>query len=72
MVIGTLYTSSGLELPCVILPIRRPLDPIGQEVMVYCQNRLAKGYLEDDNYVIEIEIVVEWCMIPELQEMLYG
>jgi len=67
MVIRTLLTQNGLELPCVVLPIHRQLFPIGKEVMVYCQNRLCKGYVEDedDEYIAEIEVSVEYLTIPE-------
>jgi len=66
-----LLTQSGLELPCIILPIEKQLFPIGKEVLVYCQNRLAKGYIEsDEDYVAELSIEVEFCIIPELNELL--
>lgn len=67
MIKGTLITSSGIELPCIVLPICRPLFPVGQEVIVYCQNRLVKGYVFEDDYdmIAEISIVVEYANIPE-------
>lgn len=71
MKVSRLLTSNGLDLPCVVLPTRRTLFGGGTEVMVYCQNRLVKGIIqEEDDPVAEIEIFVDWCIIPELQEML--
>ena len=69
---GILITKNGLELPCVIFPTRKQLFPIGEEVTVYCQNRLVKGYISvfDDELVAELEILVDWCIIPELEELL--
>lgn len=68
---SNLITQDGLELPCVILPVEKSLFPIGKEVLVYCQNRLVRGYVQDDDdYVAEIEIVVEFTIIPELDEFL--
>ena len=65
-----LFTRDGLDLPCVILQ-EKPMFPIGKEALVYCQNRLVKGYVEDDNdYIAELNIVVEFCIIPELDEFL--
>ena len=69
MKIGKLLIKD-LELPCVILPIERTLNPKGKEVLVYSQNRLAKGYMEDDTTVVEINIIVEFAIIPELDEFL--
>ena len=68
---GILITKNGLELPCVIFPTRRQLFPIGEEVTVYCQNRLVKGYISilDDNIVAELEILVDFAIIPELEEL---
>jgi hypothetical protein len=66
-----LLTHNGLELPCVVLPVKRSLFPFGTEVLVYCQNRLVKGYIEDDeDFVAEIEVVVDFCIMPELDEFL--
>jgi len=68
---SSLITQDGLELPCVILPVEKSLFPIGKEVLVYCQNRLVRGYVQDDDdYVAEIEIVVEFAIMPELDEFL--
>ena len=68
---SNLITQNGLELPCVILPVEKSLFPIGKEVLVYCQNRLVRGYIQDDeDYVAEIEIVVDFCIMPELDEFL--
>ena len=70
MRIATLITHNGLTLPCVILPIERLLFN-GKEVLVYCQNRLVKGYLEEDSELVtELKIVVEFAMIPELEEFI--
>jgi hypothetical protein len=66
---SNLITHNGLELPCVILS-EKSLFPTGKEVLVYCQNRLARGYIEDDDdYIAEIEVVVDFAMIPELDEL---
>lgn len=68
---ATLLSSNGLELPCIVLPTQRNLFPIGKEVTVYCQNRLVKGYVEDDDELVaELEVIVEWAIIPELEELL--
>ena len=65
-----LFTQNGLELPCVILQ-EKPLFPFGKEALTYCQNRLVKGYIEDDDdYIAELSIVVEFCIAPELDEFL--
>ena len=66
-----LITQNELELPCVILPVERPLFPTGKEVLVYCQNRLVKGYMDcDEEFIAELEIVSDFCIIPELNEFL--
>lgn len=68
--VSTLLTYNDLELPCVILS-ERSLFPVGKEVLVYCQNRLAKGYIEDDDTLVaELDVVVEFAMIPELDEFI--
>ena len=68
---SNLITQNGLELPCVILPVEKSLFPIGKEVLVYCQNRLVRGYIQDDeDYVAEIEIAADFAMIPEYDEFL--
>lgn len=68
---STLITQEGLELPCVILPVEKSLFPIGKEVLTYCQNRLVRGYIQDDDeFVAEIEIVADFAMIPEYDEFL--
>jgi hypothetical protein len=70
MKISTLLTHNDLELPCVILS-EKTLFPVGKEVLVYCQNRLARGYVEDDDTLVaELEIVVEFAIIPELEEFI--
>lgn len=68
---SSLITQDGSELPCVILPVKKSLFPIGKEVLVYCQNRIAKGYIQDDeDYVAEIEIIADFAIIPEFDEFL--
>ena len=68
-----LLTNNGLEVPCIVFPTKRNLFPIGKEVMVYAQNRIAKAYQsdEDDSHVAELGIVVNFCIIPELDEELF-
>lgn len=66
-----LITQNGLELSCAILPVEKPLFPVGKEVLVYCQNRLVRGYIQDDeDYVAEIEIVADFAMIPDYDEFI--
>jgi len=68
--IATILTNNDMELPCVILS-EKTLFPVGKEVLVYCQNRLARGYIEDDDTLVaELEIVVEFAIIPELEEFI--
>lgn len=68
--IATLLTNNDLELPCVVLS-EKALFPVGKEVLVYAQNRLVRGYIEeDDDLVAEIEIVVDFIMSPELEEFI--
>ena len=68
--IATLLTHNDLELPCVVI-FEKPLFPVGKEVLVYAQNRLVRGYVEDDDYLVaEIEVTVEYAMIPELEEFI--
>lgn len=68
--IATLLTHNDLDLPCVILS-EKTLFPIGKEVLVYAQNRLVRGYIEDDDSLVaEIEVTVEYIMSPELEEFL--
>ena len=68
---SNLITQNGLELPCVILPVEKSLFPIGKEVIVYCQNRLVSGYIQDDDaFVAEIEVIADFAMIPEYDEFL--
>ena len=67
---STLLTSNGLEIDCLIVD-RKPLISGGEEALVYIQNRLVKGYIkDDDDYVAEISIFVNWCIIPEFEEEL--
>lgn len=68
--IATLLTDDDLELPCVIL-MEKILFPAGKEVLVYAQNRLVRGYIEDDDSLVaEIDIVISFTIIPELEELL--
>ena len=68
--ISTLLTHNGLELSCVILS-EKSLFPTGKEVIAYAQNRLFKGYIEDDDSLVaELDIIVEFCIIPELEELI--
>ena len=68
---STLITQDGSELPCVILPVKKSLFPIGKEVLVYCQNRLVKGYIQDDDELVaEIEVIADFAIIPEFDEFL--
>ena len=68
--IATLLTKNKLDLPCVVLH-ERSLFPVGKEVLVYAQNRLVLGYVEEeDEYIAELEIVVSFAIIPELDETL--
>lgn len=70
MKVSTLITHNGLNLPCVILS-EKSLFPVGKEVLVYSQNRLVKGYIEDDDtFVAELNILVEFAIIPELDEFI--
>ena len=66
-----LITHNDIELDCLIIS-RKPLIAGGEEVLCYSQNRLVKGYVEDDDdFVAELEIVVEFIVAPELSEELY-
>lgn len=66
-----LLTHNDLELDCLIIS-RKPLIAGGEEVLCYSQNRLVKGYVEDDDdFVAELEIIVEFIVAPELSEELY-
>jgi hypothetical protein len=68
--IATLLTHNDLDLPCVVLS-EKTLFPIGKEVLVYAQNRLVRGYIEDDDSLVaELEIVVEFLISPELEEFI--
>lgn len=66
---ATLLTSNDLELDCLILA-RKPVIPFGEEVLVYCQNRLVKGYFVED-LVAELSVIVNFVIAPELEEILY-
>ena len=68
---SVLLTSNENEIDCLIIS-RKPLIYGGEEVIAYAQNRLFKGFVQDDDdFVVEIDIIIEFCIIPELQEMLY-
>lgn len=66
-----LLTGNNLELDCIILT-SKPLISGGEEVLAYCQNRLVKGYVskDDDSLVAEISIIVNYVIIPELDNEL--
>lgn len=67
--IATLLTHD-LDLPCVILS-EKTMFPIGKEVLVYAQNRLVKGYIEDDDSLVaELDTIVEYIIAPELEEFI--
>ena len=68
--IATLLTHNDLDLPCVVLS-EKTLFPFGKEVLVYAQNRLVRGYIEDDDSLVaELETVVEFLISPELEEFI--
>lgn len=49
---------------------KKPLFCGGEEALVYSQGRLIKCFLEEDN-AREFEVLISWCIIPELEEVLY-
>ena len=54
-----LLTHNKLELECLIIS-RTTLITGGEEALVYCQRRLVKGFInDDDDFVAEVDIVVE-------------
>jgi len=54
-----LLTHNKLELECLIIS-RTALITGGEEALVYCQRRLVKGFInDDDDFVAEVDIVVE-------------
>lgn len=56
---STLLTHNKLELECLIIS-RTTLITGGEEVLVYCQRRLVKGFInDDDDFIAEVDIVVE-------------
>ena len=66
-----LLTHNNLELDCLIIS-RKPLIVGGEEVLCYAQNRIVKGFIQDDeDFVAEIAIVIGFAIIPELAELLY-
>ena len=60
---SSLITQDGLELPCVILPVEKSLFPIGKEVLVYCQNRLVRGYIQDDDEFV-VSVLENTVVVP--------
>lgn len=67
-----LLTHNDIELNCLIIS-RKPIITGGEEVLCYSQNRLVKGYVQDDDddFVAELEIIVGFIVAPELSEELY-
>lgn len=56
---STLLTHNKLELECLIIS-RKALITGGEEALVYCQRRLVRGFInDDDDFVAEMDIVVE-------------
>jgi hypothetical protein len=56
---STLLTHNKLELECLIIS-RKTLITGGEEALVYCQRRLVKGFInDDDDFVAEVDIIVE-------------
>ena len=56
---STLLTHNKLELDCLIIS-RRVLITGGEEALVYCQRRLVRGFInDDDDFVAEMDIIVE-------------
>ena len=54
-----LLTHNKLELECLIIS-RKALITGGEEALVYCQSRLVKGFInDDDDFVAEVDILVE-------------
>ena len=54
-----LLTHNKLELECLIIS-RTTLITGGEEALVYCQRRLVRGFInDDDDFVAEVDIVVE-------------
>lgn len=65
---STLLTHNKLELECLIIS-RKALITGGEEVIVYCQRRLARGFInDDDDFIAELDILVE--NVEELEEEL--
>ena len=54
-----LLTHNKLELKCLIIS-HKTLITGSEEALVYCQNRLVKGFInDDDSFVAEMDILVE-------------
>lgn len=65
-----LLTHNKLELECLIIS-RKTLITGGEEVLVYCQNRLVKGFIEDDDtFIAEMDILVEDVFSQSLEDEL--
>lgn len=63
-----LLTHNKLELECLIIS-RKTLITGGEEALVYCQSRLVKGFInDDDSFVAEMDILVE--NVQDLEEEL--
>ena len=55
---STLLTHNKLELECLIIS-RKPLITGGEEALVYCQSRLVKGFINDDDaFIAELGVLV--------------
>lgn len=63
-----LLTSNDLELDCIVIS-KKPLISGGEEVLVYAQNRIVRGYLEE-GFVAELNIIINYAIIPELDNEL--
>lgn len=65
-----LLTHNKLELECLIIS-RKTLITGGEEALVYCQNRLVKGFIEDDDsFIAEIGILIEDIFSQSLEDEL--
>lgn len=67
---STLLTHNKLELDCLIIS-RKTLITGGEEALVYCQRRLVKGFInDDDSFIAEMDIVVEDIYSQSLEDEL--
>jgi hypothetical protein len=65
-----LLTHNKLELECLIIS-RKTLITGGEEALVYCQSRLVKGFInDDDSFVAEMDILVEDIFSQSLEDEL--